>query len=161
LSQFQIKILKNMKSKLFVFMLLTALCAVFTSCSKDDDDDNYGKAIAGTYKGQILLAGQPVVPEAQIVITRDGDKQVTLKVAEQVAILYVDIACKSDVTYKDNKYAISGNTTFDMGYASTTVNLPVKVDGTIDKKHNAYIHIYVENVPDLGNIEVIYDGSRQ
>jgi hypothetical protein len=47
----------------------------------------------------------------------------------------------------------------DMG-VGITVPIPVKVDGTIDKKHNAYIHIYVE-VPALGAIEVIYDGRRK
>jgi hypothetical protein len=153
-----------MKSKLFVFMLLTALCAGFTSCSKDDDDksdDNYAKAIAGTYKGQILMDGLQVVPEAQIVITRDGDKQVTLKVAETVLGLNVDIACKSEVTYNDNKYAISGNTTFNMaiGEGGGTLPIPVAVSGTIDKAGKASINITV-NIPGAP-VTVVYDGSRK
>jgi hypothetical protein len=150
-----------MKSKLFFLMLLTAVCAVFTSCSKDDDD-NYAKAISGTYKGQLTMAGATIVPNAQIVITADGDKQITLKMQETVLTLNVNIACKSDVTYKDKQYVISGSTTFNMetDVVGFTVPVPVKVDGTIDKQKNANIHIHVD-APGVGTVEVIYDGRRQ
>jgi uncharacterized spore protein YtfJ len=148
-----------MKYGLFSLMVwVSALCAGFTACS---DDDDRAQAIAGTYKGKIVMAGVPIVNEAQIVITRDGNRLVTLKMQETVLGIDVNIACQSVVLYKNQQYAVSGGTTFNMamGEAGASVPVPVTVDGTIDQGGETSIDITVE-IPGAP-VTVVFEGQKQ
>ncbi|MDR1406633.1 MAG: calycin-like domain-containing protein [Tannerella sp.] len=149
-----------MKSKLFSAMLcLSVLCIGFTACSDDEKEDgNYAKAIAGTYKGSLLMESAPIVSDAQIDVIRDDDRNVTLKMNETVLTMSVDIECKSEVSLSNGQYLLSGSTTFNMSMGEATVPVPVKVNGTIDSAGKANIRISVE-VPNLP-VEVIFDGQK-
>ncbi|MDR3267958.1 MAG: hypothetical protein LBT83_02680, partial [Tannerella sp.] len=72
----------NSKFRLFFMLFLSSLCIGFSSCSNDDDD--YAKAIAGTYHGVLTLAEAPIATDVEIVITRDAENQITLKLNETV-----------------------------------------------------------------------------
>jgi Iap family predicted aminopeptidase len=148
-----------------MMMCLSALCMGFTSCGDKDDEkenDNYGQAIAGTYSGNLQMAGATIVPSASITIARDDDRHVTLKMNESVMGLSVNIECKSDVTYSNNQYRVAGNTTFNMTVegAPAPIPVPVVVDGTIDRNGKASININVD-VPVTGAVAVVFDGQRQ
>jgi hypothetical protein len=154
-----------MKRKLIsVMMCLSALCMGFTSCGDKDDEkenDNYGQTIAGTYSGNLLMENEPdpIVSGARITIARDDDRHVTLKMNETVMNLPVNIECKSDVTYSNNLYQVTGNTTFNMSMGEVTLPVPVVVNGTIDRNGKASININVD-VP-AGAVAVVFDGQRQ
>jgi hypothetical protein len=158
-SKFKNMILMNLKFRLFFMLFLSALCVGFTACSNDDDED-YAKAIAGTYNGGLTMEGAPIASNVAIAITRDAENQITLKMNETVLFMQIDIICKSGVTYASSKYAISGTTTFNMEIAGTEISMPVpvRVNGTIDKSGTANIQINVD-IPDAP-VTVIFGGQK-
>jgi hypothetical protein len=139
------------------------ICATISSCGKDKDKVDYAGEIAGTYKGELYLMSVPMAEDVAITITRDGDNHVTLKLNQSVTGFgVINITCESGVTYADSKYAISGNTSFDMAtdeVTGVTVPVPVKVTGTIDKSGNMDIQIDVD-IPSA-SVSVNFKGKKQ
>jgi hypothetical protein len=151
----------NTKFGLFLVTFLCALCMGFTSCSDDNDDDDYAKAIAGDYKGVITIADAPVTENTQVTIKKEAKNSATLTMKETVIGLPIDIACKADVTFANNTYAIAGETTFNLPIegVSVPVPVPVKINGTGDQSGNVTLNIQV-GIPD-GPVAVVYKGKKQ
>jgi hypothetical protein len=128
----------------------------FTACDKKEtENNNFAQAIAGTYNGKLLINDSDG-GNAQIVITRVDDQHATLKMDESIEGIAVKIECRTEVTYSGNLYRVAGNTTFNMG----TVDLPVAVNGTVDKSGKTSILIEVNDVPLMGRILVTFEGQK-
>lgn len=147
------------KFNLLFVMLLSALCFTFTSCSDDDDDDkttDYAKEITGNYKGDVFPKGsdEALATDATINVTRNSDNNVTLKIDQTIPnVGPINVECKSDVVYSNEKYQVSGTAEYKLGEAS----LPVTIKGDIDKSGNATIEIEIP----LAEISVVYKGKKQ
>jgi len=144
----------NKKFQFLFMMFFTALCLGFTACSDDDDDDtDYAQEIAGTYVGTVTIPGMgDPIPNVTIVFDRNSQNKITMKMNQTLPVLgEIEIESQSNVTYKDNKYYVSGTATHE--------EIPVKIDGSVDKEKNIDITIGVA-VSDPP-MEVIYKGKRQ
>jgi len=130
--------------------LSLGLSLVFTGCSKDDEsektDNNYAGIIAGTYAGNLSMAGSEIVPSATISVTRVSDDKVTLTMDETlvglpvVGDLPLNVSCEAEVSKTGDAYKISGNTTVSIPQLG---DIPVGIEGTIDASGKADISITV------------------
>lgn len=133
----------NKQLKFFFTFFVAALCLGFTACS-DDDDDDYAKDIAGTYKGAMTVMEQQV-PDVEIELKRKALNKITLEV-NVGAFLQVDqnISVDANVIYSNNQYAFSATTLYDYVISpELTIPLPIGVTGTVDKKGNMVLSISV------------------
>jgi hypothetical protein len=137
------------------------MCIGIVSCN---DETDYAKEIVGNYKGVVTIADNPVAPIANDVIigiTHVSENKVSLKMNQTIVNIPINIDCKSDVTYSDDKYNVSGNATVNLVLAEgmSAVPAPVSVSGGIDKKGAAILNINVE-IPD-SPLSVVFTGTKQ
>lgn len=161
--------MKNLKSKLFFMLLVSALCVGFTACDDDDDDDkktDYAAVIAGTYTGSVKMGEAVVAEDATITITRTAENKVKLSMNQTIMELPIDIECNSDVTNKDGVNSFSGTASITL-QAEDGSSLPanVKVDGNVNGSGKATINIVVgeelaEQAPTFP-ITVVFEGEKK
>jgi hypothetical protein len=148
----------NTKIKLFV-ILLTLMSIGVSSCNDDEKaKTDYAKEIAGTYKGNITLAGDPVATDVQIDVVYKSENKVSLKMNQTIPVinLPINIESPSDVTYTNNVYNISTSASIEIGMP---IPIPVTVAGTIDKTGTATFNIGVA-IPDAP-VNAVYTGTKQ
>ena len=151
----------NKQIKLFFILFVTSLSLGFISCSDDDDADteDYAKAIAGTYKGDVSFLGQ-AIPNAEIELTRIAENKVQLKMDQNLLIQVVKVETTSDVTLQNGKYTINATATHPMEGFS----LPIGIKGTVDKNNKMNLTIVVgQGITDIPPfpVDVVFDGERQ
>ena len=164
----------EVKNKFFLLMLASALFISFTSCGDDDDNPDYAKEIAGTYKGILSMdmgdnGWGPISDENFIItVTRNSNTMVTLRIENQnlpiLGDISLDVECTSNVTFNNGVYGITGNTTWDV--IPTQVTIPIQVNGTITSAGIAKINIAAIDVPGGlpfpgGTFNVVFDGNKE
>ena len=142
-----------MKTKLFFILFALASLVGLSACSDDDKDPDYAKEIKGEYKGDVALAGATVAENVTIEMDYKSENKVILKMDQQILTMKINIACDSNVTFKDGKYIISGSTKYPI--EGTNETMDVTVNGTIDNSGKAQIDIQA------GIFSVVYTGVRQ
>ena len=148
----------NKQIKLFFILFVTSLSLGFIACSDDDDTEDYAKAIAGTYKGDVSFLGQSI-PNAEIVLTRISENKVQLKMDQDLVIQVVKVEATSDVTLQNEKYTINATAVHQMeGFP-----LPIGIKGTVDKNKKMNLTIAVGQGVDIPPfpVDVVFDGERQ
>jgi hypothetical protein len=157
----------EVKNKFFLLMLASALFIGFTSCGDDDDDSDYAKEIAGTYKGDLTIENMGTIPDVIITVTRNSNSKVTLTLDTQNLPILSDLGfgvaeCPSDVTFKNGIYSITGKTTW---MAMATIPIPIEVtNSTINSTGQADINInVVVDVEGLqsGTFNIAFTGNKE
>lgn len=152
----------NKYLKLFFILFVSSLSLGFTSCD-DDDDPDYAKEIAGTYKGTIS-ALESEIPNAEIKIARKSENRVTISMNQDLGVAVVDVTAESDVLFSDKTYSVAGTATYEWTEGAE-VTLPVEIKGTIDKDYNATINIVLGKGIELEGfpfpITAKFEGKKQ
>jgi hypothetical protein len=157
-----------MKKIMKSFMALAlGLSLVLSGCSKDDDNGDYAKEIAGNYSGDIFLAEVlKVATGIPIAITKVEEETVELSLSTTLTNLPVvgeitlnNVTCGATITKSGSDYLLNGTTEVnipELGNAS----LPLKIaNGSIKSNGQANIPITIEM--ETGGVTVVYKGQKQ